>query len=69
MVGVGHAEIGQRGTVVDAAVGPQRPQIPLPGVDLDGIDGKTRYLISASTVPWVMAAPVSTASPVMTPSL
>ncbi len=28
-----------------------------------------RYLISASTVPWVMAAPASTASPVMVPSL
>lgn len=27
------------------------------------------YLISASTVPWVMAAPGSTARPVMTPSL
>lgn len=27
------------------------------------------YLISASTVPCVMAAPASTASPVMTPSL
>src|ERR1700734_1920414 len=32
---VDHAEIGQRGTVVDAAVGPQAAQIPLPGVDLD----------------------------------
>ena len=27
------------------------------------------YLISARTVPWVIAAPASTASPVMTPSL
>ncbi len=34
---VGYAEIGQRGTVVDAAVGPQTAQIPLPGVDLDWV--------------------------------
>src|SRR5277367_782326 len=34
---VGYAEIGQRGTVVDAAVGPQAAQIPLPGVDLDWV--------------------------------
>src|SRR5271154_7224625 len=74
---VGYAEIGQRATVVDAAVGPQAAQIPLPGVDLDGVQVRLllgllrapRYLISASTVPWVMAAPVSTANPVITPSL
>jgi len=35
---VGYAEIGQRGTVVDAAVGPQAAQIPLPGVDLDRVE-------------------------------
>src|ERR1700722_7989663 len=74
---VGYAEIGQRGTVVDAAVGPQAAQIPPPGVDLDWVQVRLplgplrapRYLISASTVPWVIAAPVSTANPVITPSL
>src|SRR3984957_6231156 len=74
---VDHAEIGQCGTIVDAAVGPQAAQIPLPGVDLDlfqvrlllGPLRASRYLISASTVPWVIAAPVSTANPVITPSL
>jgi hypothetical protein len=35
MVQVGYAELGQRRTVVDAAVGAQSAQIPLPGVDLD----------------------------------
>src|SRR5271155_6073950 len=34
-----------------------------------GKPGRFRYLISASTVPWVIAAPGSTASPVMVPSL
>src|ERR1700722_9456620 len=74
---VGYAEIGQCGTVVDAAVGSQAAQIPPPGVDLDWVQVRLplgplrapRYLISASTVPWVIAAPVSTANPVITPSL
>src|ERR1700733_2205687 len=74
---VDDAEIGQRGTVVDAAVSPQGAQIPLPRVDLDWVQVRllpgslraARYLISASTVPWVIAAPVSTANPVITPSL
>jgi hypothetical protein len=38
VVGIGHAELGQGGTVVDAFVGPQAAQIPLPGIDLDWID-------------------------------
>jgi hypothetical protein len=50
VIGVGDAEFGQRGTVVDALVGAQAAQIPLPGVDLDGVDNPS-YLISASTVP------------------
>ena len=37
MVGIGCAELGQRGTVVDAIVGAQAAQIPLAGVDLDWI--------------------------------
>jgi hypothetical protein len=39
VVSIGATELGQCGTVVDAIVGTQAAQIPLPGVDLDGIDG------------------------------
>lgn len=41
MVGIGHAELGQRGTVIDPIVGAQAAQIPPPRVDLDWIDGRT----------------------------
>jgi hypothetical protein len=39
VVSVGDAQLGERGTIVDAGVGAQRAQIPLPGVDLDRIYG------------------------------
>ncbi len=68
MIRVGYAQIGERRTIVDTAIGAQCAQIPLAGVDLDGLHPGS-YLISARTVPWVMAAPASTASPVMVPSL
>src|SRR5690606_8722324 len=82
---IGLAQLGQRRPVVDLIVGAQRPQVPRPGVDLDWFHGSAGverelvttssrstpndYLISASTVPWVMAAPASTARPVILPSL
>src|SRR5690606_34064995 len=77
---IGLAQLGQRRPVVHLIVGAQRPQVPRPGVDLDWFHGSAGverelvttssrstpndYLISASTVPWVMAAPASTARPV-----
>lgn len=41
VVRIGCTEFGQRGTVVDAIVGTQAAQIPLPGVDLDRVDDRT----------------------------
>jgi hypothetical protein len=37
MLRIGDTQIGERRTIVDAAVGAQRAQIPLTGVDLDRI--------------------------------
>jgi hypothetical protein len=39
MVWIGHAELGQRGTVVDTIVGAKAAQIPPPRVDLDWLYG------------------------------
>jgi hypothetical protein len=41
MVGIGHPELGQRGTVVDPIVGAKAAQIPSSRVDLDWIYGPT----------------------------
>jgi hypothetical protein len=37
VIRVGCSQVGQRRTVIDAAVGTQCAQIPLPGVDLDTV--------------------------------